>query len=180
MRPTESMPVSVPTPAEGFDLLLEAGRAAVYRRNAFRITQLAVDATPREITRQTEKLRLLEKLGGGARAAGGLGLDPPPDQDAVREALQRLRDPERRLVDELFWFWPQALGQATSDPALQALERGDVAGAARQWLTRERDGSEHPGGDQLRHDMRGGVRQRDSRSAGRESGSRLALRRLEW
>ena len=130
------------TSAGPSDLLLEAGRADLYRRNAFRITQLAVDASPREITRHTEKARLLEKLGGGNRATGALGLDPPPDRDAVRDALQRLRDPERRLVDELFWFWPQQVGQGPADQALQVLGQGDVAAAAGLWLQRERDGSE--------------------------------------
>ncbi|MFG2554517.1 hypothetical protein ACGFWF_31860 [Streptomyces sp. NPDC048581] len=32
--------------------------------------------------------------------------DPVPDHIAVREALRRLEDPVRRVVDEFFWFWP--------------------------------------------------------------------------
>lgn len=127
----------------GNDALLEAGRVDVYRVNAFRVTQLPVDATTREIARQTEKLRVLEKLGGVAGAGSGpLRLEPQPDQHAMREALQRLRDPERRLVDELFWFWPQQLGQGQRDESLAALGRGDVMGAARGWLQQEREGSE--------------------------------------
>ncbi len=125
------------------DVLLEAGRADLYRTNAFRVTELPVDATTREIARQTEKLRLMERLGTAAsKASGPLGLDPMPDENAIREAMQRLRDPERRLVDELFWFWPHQLGQSQRDEALAALARGEVPAATARWIQQEQGGSE--------------------------------------
>ncbi len=121
----------------GSEVLLEAARPDLYRVNAFRIAGLPVDATARDISRQAEKLKVMEKLGGTRQANGPLPLDPAPDSDAMREAMQRLHDPERRLVDEFFWFWPHQLGQSKSDEALAALGRGDVKGAAEIWAKQE-------------------------------------------
>lgn len=121
--------------------LLEEIGPGTFRRNAFRVTGIAVDAGPREVSRHHEKLRMMEKLGtGGAPANGAVGLDPPPDADAIREAVQRLLDPERRLVDEFFWFWPREFGRSAEDPALAALSRGDVASAAETWMRQEESG----------------------------------------
>src|SRR5207237_3361496 len=74
------------------------------------------------------------KLGGGVeQPRGPLALVPAPDVDAVRHAIERLRDPETRLVDEFFWFWPETSATETPDEALTALDRGDVAAARKRW-----------------------------------------------
>jgi hypothetical protein len=79
----------------------------LYRRNAFRLTGLRVDASARDIRRKSDELTALARLGGGAPApAGPLPMSPPPDTDTVLTALEDLRDPARRLVQELFWLWP--------------------------------------------------------------------------
>jgi hypothetical protein len=70
-----------------------------------------------------------------------LGTDAPPDTGqgvlplaerpgptAIADALERLRDPSRRLVDELFWFWP-----TESDGAMAALRGGDADTAMIIW-----------------------------------------------
>ena len=91
--------------------LAAAASPELYRVNAFRITGLPVDATARDIAKQLEKMKIAEKLGAATTRQGGpLPLVPPPDLDAVRQAMQRLRDPEGRLVDEFFWFWPSPPG----------------------------------------------------------------------
>lgn len=118
--------------------LLESADPLLYRSNAFRVTGLSVDASAREISRQGQKAQILERQGKRVDgASGGLTLDPLPDADAVREAVQRLRDPERRLIDEFFWFWPEQAGGSAADASILALSRGDL-GAARgcwaQWL----------------------------------------------
>ncbi|MDO0934457.1 hypothetical protein QQY66_23290 [Streptomyces sp. DG2A-72] len=86
----------------------------LYRRNAFRVSGLAVTATPRAVRRRVSEVRAAEALraertgGPAAGEARWLAPDPVPDHIAVREALRRLEDPVRRVVDEFFWFWPLA------------------------------------------------------------------------
>ncbi|WUH98708.1 hypothetical protein OHR68_35190 [Spirillospora sp. NBC_00431] len=102
----------------------------LYRQNPFRVTGLAVDASSRDVRRRSEQLRVQAKLGTGIGTGSTLlPLGPPPDGDAVQEAIQRLRDPVRRLEDELFWFWPAHDG----DEALDALRAGRVEDAERHW-----------------------------------------------
>ncbi|MFC7732748.1 hypothetical protein [Actinomadura keratinilytica] len=104
----------------------------LYRENAFRITGLPVDATARDIRRRSEELRLKERLGvSQGSGAAVLPLSPPPDATVTDQAMQRLRDPARRLEDEFFWFWPSRDGGP--DEALAALRRGDADTAERLW-----------------------------------------------
>lgn len=118
----------------GYPALSAAATPDMYRRNAFRVTGLPVDASSRDVTKQGEKLKMLEKLGGLPPVAGPFALDPAPDQDALRDAVDRLRDPEKRLVDELFWFWPRTPGQGNADPALANLAAGSIEQARADWL----------------------------------------------
>ena len=124
------------------ELMVESSHPELYRNNAFRITGLSVDASPRDIARQADKIKMAETLKSNVRYGGAMQLDPPPDADSVRMAMQRLRDPESRLIDEFFWFWPHQLGQAKSDEALVALHSGDISRAASVWTKQENDHSE--------------------------------------
>jgi HEAT repeat protein len=119
------------------EVLLRAARPDLFRLNAFRVTGLPVDATAQQVSRRVDKLRMTEKFGGAAgRSRGALPLDPPPDTDRLRMALQRLHDPETRLVDEFFWFWPHDLDD-TRDEALSALSQGDEGRAVKVWTEME-------------------------------------------
>jgi hypothetical protein len=121
------------------DALLEAATKNLYRNNAFRITGLPVDATPREISRHGDRIKMLEELGGGKiGSAGAFARTPPPTLDEIRAALQRLKDPEKRLVDEFFWFWPEEFGNGQRDPALMALAAGKSATAQQIWAAKEK------------------------------------------
>lgn len=118
--------------------LLEAANLNIYRENPFRITGLPVDATAKEIARHADKLKQMEELGYGGKAnTAAFALDPSPTIDQIREAMQRLKEPERRLVDEFFWFWPKTFGESANDPAIQALCAGDMAKAYEIWETEE-------------------------------------------
>lgn len=118
--------------------LLEAANLNIYRENPFRITGLPVDATTKEITRHADKLKQMEELGYGQMAnTAAFALDPPPTVDELRKAIQRLKEPERRLIDEFFWFWPKTFGESANDPAIQALREGDMSKAYEIWESEE-------------------------------------------
>ena len=81
--------------------LLEAATKDLFRNNAFRITGLSIEATRREEAKHADELKLREELGQSATLhTGAVALNPPPKLDQIREATQRLKDPERRLIDE--------------------------------------------------------------------------------
>ena len=135
---------------EHSDILMQAVGPEIYRRNAFRVLGLATDAKAGDISRRLEEIKMLEKFGGGYRSNGGLAVDVSADPDLLQEAGARLSDPERRLVDEFFWFWPRELGQAGADPAIQALAEGDLRGACKVWLEQEANtGNGHIAGHNL-------------------------------
>jgi len=160
IRKEEPAPAPAPAPAatapkpsepiperERSDVLLAMATPDLYRHNPFRVTGLRVTATQREMARQADKLKMFEKLGTPPAAASlGLPLDPPPNIETIREAMERLRDPEKRLVDELFWIWPMP---GANDDALDYFNSGHVAKAADMWR-REEDG---PNRDVARHNL---------------------------
>jgi hypothetical protein len=122
--------------------LIAAANKDLFRKNAFRITGLPVDATPREASRHVDELKMQVELGKIPHRQGtAYPLNPPPSLDDIREAIQKIRDPEQRLIDEFFWFWPGEYGDSKSDPALQALAKGDTKIANEIWQARIKDES---------------------------------------
>jgi hypothetical protein len=119
---------------------MQSAHLSIYRENTFRITGLPVDATEREIKKHAEKLKLLEELGQGQDAnKAAFALNPPPSVEQIRAAMQRLKEPELRLIDEFFWFWPNEFGKSANDPAIQAVLAGDSQKALNIWLQTEKD-----------------------------------------
>ena len=113
----------------------------VYRENIFRLAEVGVEATEREFSRRLQMLEAAEKAGLTPPPGSGRAFPPEPAVDSryLREIIQRLgTDPERRILDELLWFWPQQPGGARQDEALQALQRGDTDGAIRLWSEQEK------------------------------------------
>lgn len=120
---------------DDFPALMNLAHSELYRTNAFRLACLPVDAGGREIKRQLDRLKIMEKLGAGAgRLQGPLSLDVPADGEMIRAAMERLHEPERRMLEEFFWFWPATRGESQADPAVQALSRGDIEAARSVWL----------------------------------------------
>ncbi len=114
--------------------LLAASTPTVYRHNAFRITGLTVDATPREIKRRIDDLKAAEEMGDADdEHSHAFALDPLPSVEHIREAAQRLNDPEKRIIEEFFWFWPEKWGNGKRDPVLRALLNGDTDTAFSTW-----------------------------------------------
>lgn len=124
------------------EFLISAATPDIYRVNAFRISGLTIDATNRDIIRQIDKIELMKKYGGkNGNGTGALPLDPHPDSDTVHEAILKLRDPERRIVDELFWFWPYQFGKTQQDEALRALFDNNIEAASEEWKRNKADQS---------------------------------------
>jgi hypothetical protein len=118
--------------------LIDAATKDLFRKNAFRITGLSVDATAREEARHNDKIKQLAELGKDPHTQdAAFPIKPPPGLDDIREAIQKLNDPQKRLIDEFFWFWPQEHGQSKSDPAIQALAKGDSKTAIEIWNGKE-------------------------------------------
>ncbi len=119
-------------------ILLQAAVPEIYRGNAFRISGLSVNATTREITTQMQKNQLMEKYGNKTISTETpFPIVPAPDTDQHRLALHRLREPETRILDEFFWFWPHDFEMANSDKALGFLSNKDIAAAEKTWIEYE-------------------------------------------
>ncbi|GEM_PF-1374666 len=129
----------------GCEPLLRRAAPSLYRRNLFRVLGLPVGATPRDARRLQARRQMREKLGIASPAEerdGPLPLVPPPADEVVREALDRLGNSVERFLDEVFWFWP-APDSRGGDPALRALAGGNEDEARRVWA--ERAAGQDPG-----------------------------------
>jgi hypothetical protein len=115
--------------------LIDACTPLVYRHNAFRITGLFSDASVRDIKRRVDDLKHAEEIGDAEEEhCHAFALKPPPSLEHIREAALRLQDPERRIVEEFFWFWPMEWGTGKRDPALKALANGDKKSPHEMWI----------------------------------------------
>ncbi|MFC8798481.1 hypothetical protein ACFT2C_12175 [Promicromonospora sp. NPDC057138] len=76
----------------------------LYRNNAFRVTGLPTDVTPRQVRRHREETQNPYYV--TPAPDGDVPLPPSDDVDALRGGFEVLRDPLARLVHELFWLRP--------------------------------------------------------------------------
>ncbi len=114
--------------------LLALCTPSLYAENAFRITGLHVYATARDIRRRQEDLKTVEgSTDWQDEHKHALSLDEPPTPDQVITAFLKLQDPERRLIDELFWFWPLTVGGGKQDEAIHYLKTGNASQACQIW-----------------------------------------------
>ena len=128
------------TRAGPYEPLLGSAVPEIYRLNAFRVTQLSVNASQSEVRREVDRISMAEKIGVAVEAHDRLmPLSAAPDSDALRRAVERLGDPDERLVDEFFWFWPLD-GSDGQDAALTALSVKGAAAASRLWESTVREG----------------------------------------
>ena len=93
-------------------------RAPRVRENPFYVLGVAPDASRGEIEQQGQKLLAMLELGLSGAAAYETPLGPQPrTADDVRRALAELRDPERRVVHELWARLPATRVAAAAAPA---------------------------------------------------------------
>ena len=120
------------------EILLKYSKPDIYHKNAFRISGLSVVANNKEIIRQANINEMKVKFGGNeTQNESPFPLNPLPSADEIKEALQKLKDPEKRLVDEFFWFWPHNLDEGKNDKALISLSKNDVNTAEKIWINFE-------------------------------------------
>ena len=114
--------------------LYDACTPQIYHHNAFRITGLPVDSSTRDIKRRADDLKAAAEIGDDQdEHTHAFALTPPPTVDNIREAVQRLNEPERRIIEEFFWFWPLDWDHDDSDPALTALRNGNTDVPFKLW-----------------------------------------------
>src|SRR5262249_7870711 len=93
---------------------------AAWRSNPFFVLEVATDATPSEVERAGQRLLALLALGNAAAATYQTPLGPATrDADQVRQALATLRNPEQRVLNEL---WANVVPAAV--PATDYTEAG--------------------------------------------------------
>jgi hypothetical protein len=124
---------------EALALLRESATPELYQRNGFRVLELPVDSSTKDINRRKQMMEMAATNGVPIPPGHGrfFPLDPAPDEFSVRDAVQRLGDPEHRLVDEFFWFWPHDQGHSKSDQSLQFLVQGNHERASEIWSQQE-------------------------------------------
>lgn len=133
-RKDESEPETAIHGAE-FEPLLQAARPDLFRHNAFRIAELPVRAQNKDMDRRQKMIEMAAQTGASVPPGPyrALPLDGAVDAERLREAMNRLRDPVLRIIDELFWFWPLEGAGAGPDPAIALLSENQVRPAFETW-----------------------------------------------
>lgn len=85
--------------------LRELSGPELYRRNAFRVTGASTSAARRTLVRRRQRIATAAKAGVAVGPAGELPLPGEVGPEEIRTAFEVLDHPQRRIVDELFWFW---------------------------------------------------------------------------
>jgi len=118
--------------------LIDVCKPRVYHDNIFHLTGLPVDASSRDIARRQDDLKAAEVSGDWKsefrHVLRGSGIPTPEN---LRDAFVLMQDPERRFIDEFFWFWPLEWGSGKKDPALQHLLNGSYDNAIATWQTQQ-------------------------------------------
>ncbi|PTY08164.1 hypothetical protein DB347_00835 [Opitutaceae bacterium EW11] len=104
----------------------------LYRTNPFRILGCPVLSSAREISRRFDQLKIASQL-GNPLSEWSLAPEPPASADALRNAVQMLKDPRQRFLAEAFWFWPETYPANGDDPALKLLARRATSDAVSAW-----------------------------------------------
>lgn len=117
--------------------LIKAASLALYRQNPFRVLGVGVEATPGQMKKRQQELTVLEKIGTSpedimASLGSILPLGGSIDIDLLRQAFQSLQEPDQRLFNEFFWFWPVDTA-SEKDTALWELNEGRYQEAVAFW-----------------------------------------------
>ena len=100
--------------------------------NPFRILDLPVTATKKEIERSLTKSKAFAKIGKPIvpKSDYGLPFSPEVNLDLLDQAKSDIDQPERRIRSSIFWFWD---GSAIDKMAFEAIEKNDETRACEIW-----------------------------------------------
>lgn len=139
-RKNPTKPPVVESSAPPCEELLVAATPTLYLGNPFRRLGLPVLASPREIFRRIDELKLSLEL-GTLSTPWAFAPETELTLNEIREASHKLKSPRDRLLYEFFWFWPENYPLEASDPALESLANGETAPALELWLRAADEGS---------------------------------------
>ena len=88
-------------------MLLEHVDLTVYEKNPFRILGMPVLVGAREVAKRVDELKLAAEF-GIAEPDWAFGPTQALTSELIRSAAQDLKEPEERLIWEIFWFWPES------------------------------------------------------------------------
>lgn len=120
---------------EDLEFISQFDGSLLYKRNAFRLLQLPVTATDRDITRRKQIFEISKKTqapipDGSCKL---FPIDLSEDHMDIHQLVESLRDPILRFYQEFFWFWPLNDSKSVDDPALHAISEGDIDQALKIW-----------------------------------------------
>jgi hypothetical protein len=133
---TKPPEASAPKPWAPFiEAALAAGTPRLYADNAFRVLGLSALASVRDVAKRFDQLQMSQQL-GTEPDPWAFAPSPAATIEKLREAVQRLKEPRLRVVDEFFWFWPESYPEADSDAAYDLIMRGEVSEAVALWASK--------------------------------------------
>ena len=92
-------------------LLQEVATSQLYINNAFRVTGLDVTASLKEAKKLIRDRELCQKIGitRQSQRRAYFPISRTQTIEDIRIAVdQKLANPFRRIIEELFWFWPDS------------------------------------------------------------------------
>jgi hypothetical protein len=81
------------------DTILSVVSDAIYRLNPFKILKLKNHASLLDAEKSAQKLRQMKRLG----INDSRGMLETVSEQEIRDAIEALRDPRKRIIYELFW-----------------------------------------------------------------------------
>jgi CheY-like chemotaxis protein len=109
--------------------LFAVANAKLYQLNAFRLTGLQVSATTREIKRAYQEFGMSKSLRRAWKPKCLIPTTVEPNDDELEAAFALISDPEQRLLQDFFWFWPDGV----EDSAFVSFAANDSALALAEW-----------------------------------------------
>jgi CheY-like chemotaxis protein len=109
--------------------LFAVANAKLYQLNAFRLTGLQVSATTREIKRAYQEFGMSKSLRRAWKPKCLIPTTVEPNDEELEAAFVLISDPEKRLLQDFFWFWPDGV----EDSAFVSFAANDSALALAEW-----------------------------------------------